>query len=140
MKTSIALVSMLALSLAATSLSSRGSVSEEHYPSRPVKMIVPYPAGGPTDVVARLIAGKLSTRLGGTFYVENVPGASGTLGAHDAAAAPGDGYTLLWINPDFIVQPLIKQSVPNDAFRGFTTVSWVASAPEGNHGASVGSG
>ena len=130
MRTSIALVSILALSLAATSLSTRGSVSEEHYPSRPVKMIVPYPAGGPMDVVARLIAGKLSRSLNASFYVENVPGASGTLGAHDAAAAPGDGYTLLWVNPDFIVQPLIKQYVPYDALRGFTAVSWVASAPE----------
>ncbi len=75
MKISIALSSVLATSLLAIPLSTNGSVSQERYPSRPVKMIVPYPAGGPTDVPARLVAAKLSAALGGNFYIENVPGA-----------------------------------------------------------------
>ena len=91
---------------------------------------MPYPAGGPTDVPARVIASKLSTELKRNFVVENLPGAAGSLGAHAVGAAAPDGYTLLVMNQDFVVQPLIKQSTPYDAANGFVPVSWIAAAPE----------
>jgi tripartite-type tricarboxylate transporter receptor subunit TctC len=130
MKIPIALFSVLATSLLAIPLSTHGSMSQERYPSRPVRMIVPYPAGGPTDVPARLVAARLSAALGGNFYVENVPGAAGSLGAHAVGAAAADGYTLLWMNQDFVVQPLIKQHIPYDTSHGFAPISFVATAPE----------
>jgi tripartite-type tricarboxylate transporter receptor subunit TctC len=102
----------------------------ENYPARPVKIIVPYPPGGPADVLARVIAQKLSEGLGGRFYVENLAGASGTIGTGAGASAPADGYTLVEVNPDFIVQPLIKTKVPYDLFKGFAPIIAAASAPE----------
>lgn len=69
--------------------------SAHAYPDRPVKLTVPFPAGSQTDLVARLIAQSLSTTLGGTFVVENKPGASGTIAASYVAKSPADGYTLL---------------------------------------------
>ena len=80
--------------------------------------------------MARLIAQKLSEALGGQFYVENSPGAGGTIGAGAVAGAPGDGHTLLVANQDVIVQPIIKSKVPYDPFKSFTPVTLVVSAPE----------
>jgi tripartite-type tricarboxylate transporter receptor subunit TctC len=71
------------------------SAIADEYPTRPIKLIVPFPAGGPTDVAARLIAQSLSSRLGGSVIVENHPGAGGRIGAKDVANALPDGYTLL---------------------------------------------
>jgi len=126
----LSLVTVLATLLLLTLPSIPRAASQEHYPSRPVKIIVPYPAGGPTDVPARLIASKLSAALKGNFVVENLPGAAGSLGAHAVGAAAADGYTLLAMNQDFVVQPLIKKSIPYDATNGFTPVNWVGAAPE----------
>ena len=100
------------------------------YPARPVKLVVPYAPGGPNDIMARLIAQKLSEALGGQFYVENSPGAGGTIGAGAVASAPADGHTLLVANQDVIVQPIIKSKVPYDPFKSFTPVTLVVSAPE----------
>ena len=100
------------------------------YPARPVKLVVPYAPGGPNDIMARLIAQKLSEALGGQFYVENSPGAGGTIGAGAVAGAPGDGHTLLVANQDVIVQPIIKSKAPYDPFKSFTPVTLVVSAPE----------
>jgi tripartite-type tricarboxylate transporter receptor subunit TctC len=100
------------------------------YPARPVKLVVPYAPGGPNDIMARLIAQKLSEALGGQFYVENSPGAGGTIGAGAVAGASGDGHTLLVANQDVIVQPIIKSKVPYDPFKSFTPVTLVVSAPE----------
>lgn len=94
----LSLVTVLATSLLLTLPLISRAASQEHYPSRPVKIIVPYPAGGPTDVLARLIASKLSAALKGNFVVENLPGAAGSLGAHAVGAAAADGYTLLAMN------------------------------------------
>ena len=69
--------------------------AQDHYPSKPIRVIVPYPAGGGTDIMARLIGTQLSQRLGQAVVVENKPGASGILGNDTVAKAPGDGYTVL---------------------------------------------
>jgi Tripartite tricarboxylate transporter family receptor len=91
----------LALLLSGTA---QGQTSKDVYPNRPVRMIVPFGAGGPGDIFARLIGQKLSEQLGQQFVIENRPGAGGNIGAGVAARAPADGYTLLigsstlWVN------------------------------------------
>ena len=101
----------------------------ENYPSRPVKLVVPYPAGGPVDVIARLLAQNLPETLDGQFYVENVTGAGGTIGMRTAANAPADGYTLLVANENLVVQAIIKAKVSYDPLKSFAPVALVASAP-----------
>ena len=68
------------------------------FPSKPVKLVVPYPPGGGTDVIARIVAPKLGETLGQPVIIENKPGAGGTIGSSQAAIAPPDGYTLLIVN------------------------------------------
>jgi tripartite-type tricarboxylate transporter receptor subunit TctC len=106
------------------------SAQAQNYPARPVKLVVPYAPGGPNDIVARILAQKLTEALGGQFYVENTPGAGGTLGMGAAANAPGDGHTLLVANQDFVVQPIIKAKVPYDPVKSFAPITLVVTAPE----------
>ena len=82
------------------------------YPSRPVRVIVPYAPGGPTDVCARLIAQKLSERLGKQFYVENVPGAGGNIGTGQAARAAADGYSILITVNSHVINPTLYDRFP----------------------------
>jgi tripartite-type tricarboxylate transporter receptor subunit TctC len=93
------------------------------YPTRPVRMIVPFAPGGPTDVGARLIAQKLSERLGRQFYVENVPGASGNIGTGQAAKAAPDGYTVLIAVNSHVINPTLFGKVPYDPYKDFDPVT-----------------
>ena len=102
----------------------------QNYPARPVKLIVPYAPGGPNDIVARLLAQKLSESLGGNFFVENLPGGGSTIGTGNAANAAPDGHTLLVANQDIIIQPVIRARVPYDPFKGFAPISQVVFGPE----------
>src|SRR5262249_34408039 len=102
----------------------------QNYPSRPVKLIVPYAPGGPNDIVARLLAQKLQEALGGQFFVENLPGGRGTVGTGNAANAAPHGHTLLVANQDIIIQPVIRARVPYDPFTSFTPISQVVFGPE----------
>src|SRR5262245_36140920 len=72
------------------------------YPDKPVRVIVPFAAGGPNDLMARLIAQGLSERLGKQFYVENIGGAGGNIGTGQAARATADGYTILTVAPSYV--------------------------------------
>ena len=93
------------------------------YPSRPVRVIVPFSPGGQTDVVARLIAQKLSDRLGQQFYVENAAGAGGNIGAGRAAQAAPDGYTILFIDAiGFTANPTLYSKLPYDPLTDFEAV------------------
>jgi tripartite-type tricarboxylate transporter receptor subunit TctC len=93
------------------------------YPARPVRVIVPFSPGGQTDVVARLIAQKLSDRLGKQFYVENAAGAGGNIGAGRAAQAAPDGYTILFIDAiGFAANPTLYEKVPYDPVTDFDAV------------------
>jgi tripartite-type tricarboxylate transporter receptor subunit TctC len=94
----------------------------EPYPTRPVRVIVPYAPGGVTDVFARLVAQKLSERLGKQFYVDNVVGASGNLGTAQAAKAAADGYTLLFPFSSYVVNPTLFAKLPYDARADFEPV------------------
>jgi tripartite-type tricarboxylate transporter receptor subunit TctC len=96
------------------------------YPTRPVRVIVPFAPGGPTDVCARLLAHGLSERLGKQFYVENVPGAGGNIGTGQAARAAADGYTVLIAVNSHVINPSLYGSVPYDAFKNFAAVTLAA--------------
>lgn len=104
--------------------------AQSNYPSRPVKVIVGFTAGGPTDVIARLIAQKLSESLGQQFYIENVPGAGGNIAAAQTARATPDGYTLHVVSTGFIVNPsLYSRNVGYDPVKEFAPVSMLATSP-----------
>jgi tripartite-type tricarboxylate transporter receptor subunit TctC len=93
-------------------------------------MIVPYAAGGPTDVIARVVAQKLSESLGQQFFVENLPGAGGNTGIAKAAKMPADGRTLVVVSTGFIVNPsLYVKGVPYDPVKDFAPVTLVAASP-----------
>ena len=100
------------------------------YPTKQVRMVVPYPAGGPTDLIARLLSQKLGERLGQTFYVDNVSGASGALGAGQVAQAAPDGHTLLVVTNDFAVASVTNKNLPYDPIKNFSPVTIVASSPQ----------
>jgi tripartite-type tricarboxylate transporter receptor subunit TctC len=97
------------------------------YPARPVRVIVPFAPGGPTDVCARLIAQKLSDHLGKQFFVENIAGAGGNIGTGQAARATADGYTILIAVNSHVINPTLYDKVPYDAFKDFEAVALAAS-------------
>jgi tripartite-type tricarboxylate transporter receptor subunit TctC len=93
------------------------------YPTRPVRVIVPFAPSGTTDIFARLAAQKLTERLGKQFYVENLPGASGNIGTGQAARAAPDGYTILFAFSSHVVNPTLFDKVPYDAEKDFEPVT-----------------
>ena len=99
------------------------------YPARPVKIIVPFAPAGPTDVMARLIAQKLSESLGKQFYVENHPGAGGNLGMALVANAAPDAYTLLMVSSSVVVNPSLYEKVPYDVYKSLAPVTLAGSSP-----------
>jgi tripartite-type tricarboxylate transporter receptor subunit TctC len=104
--------------------------SAQDYPSRPVKMIVPTPPGGPVDVVGRITANYLQTALGQPFVVENRSGAGNTIGSKDAAAATPDGYTLLYSAASgLIIAPLLHPDVGYDPLTSFDPIALVGQSP-----------
>ena len=111
-------------------LTAGGAAAQDPYPTRPLRMVVPFPAGGPTDIVARPLAQKLSEALGQQVIVDNRGGAGGTIGADVAAKAAADGYTLLMgtVGTQAINASLYKK-LPYDPARDFAAVSLVAAAP-----------
>ena len=101
----------------------------QSYPARPVRLIVPYAAGGPTDVFARIVAQKLSDSLGKQFYIENVAGASGNIGIGRGAKAAADGYTMLIVPTNYVVNPALFGTVPYDAVKDFDPVTVAVTSP-----------
>src|SRR5262245_3053126 len=96
------------------------------YPDRPVRVIVPYAPGGPTDAITRLLAQKLSERGGKQFYVENMGGGGGNVAMGRVARMAPDGYTLLMINPSYVVNPTLYGKVPYEFGKDFDLVSLAA--------------
>jgi tripartite-type tricarboxylate transporter receptor subunit TctC len=101
----------------------------QHYPSRPVRVVVGFPAGGPTDVIARIVAQNLSDSLGQQFYVENLPGAGSNTASGQVARVTPDGYTIMAISTGFIVNPSLYAKVPYDPVKDFAAVTLVAASP-----------
>jgi tripartite-type tricarboxylate transporter receptor subunit TctC len=116
--------------LAALALFAGVSVAQEAgYPNRPVRVIVAYPPGGPTDLIARLAAQFLTQSLGQDFFVENVSGASGVRGAAMVAAAPGDGYTLMVATSDLPIAAVMSRAVRYDPIGDFVPISIISRSP-----------
>ncbi len=114
---------------AALLLSRTGPSLAEGYPTRPVRVVVGFPAGGPTDIIARIVAKKLSESLGQQFYVENLPGAGSNLASGQVARATPDGYTIMAISTGFMVNPSLYAHVPYDPIKDFSAVTLVAASP-----------
>ena len=105
------------------------AVSAQSYPDRPVKVIVPFAPAGPTDVIARIVADRLSANLGKQFYVENRAGAGGNTGTAAVAQSPADGYTLLVASTGLVVNPSLFAKVPYDPVKDFAPISLIAVSP-----------
>ena len=105
------------------------SALAQDYPAKPVRLIVPYPPGGPTDIVARVIGQKLSTQTGQPFIVENRPGAGGNTGAEAVARAPADGYTLLIATTAHAINPSLFTGLNYQFLKDFAPVSQLTSGP-----------
>ena len=99
------------------------------YPNRPVRVVVGFPPGGPTDVIARIVAQCLSDSLGQQFFVENLPGAGSNTASGQVARANPDGYTIMVISTGFLVNPTLYAKVPYDPIKDFSAVSLVAASP-----------
>ncbi len=116
--------------LAAMLCGSAGPASAQSYPTRTVSLVVPYPAGGSVDGVARIVAQSLAERLGQSVIVENrAGGAGGIVGANYVAKAMPDGYTLLLTASIHVITPFLAKSMPYDVVKDFTPISLVAAGP-----------
>lgn len=123
MKTAVRFLAAFSAMIAST------AAEAQTYPAKSVRLIVPFAAAGPTDVIARLVAQKLSESLGQQFYVENVPGAGGNTGTAMAAKSPADGYTILVVSTGFMVNPSLYAKVPYDPIKDFAPLTLVAESP-----------
>ena len=102
----------------------------QSYPAKPIRLIVPFPAGGATDILARALSQKLGEKIGQTVVVENRPGAGGTIGADAASKSAADGYTLLLATSStHSIGPAINPKIPYNAETDFTPIAYVASSP-----------
>ena len=106
-----------------------GAAAAQTYPDKPVRIIVPFAPAGPTDVIARIVADKLSISLGKQFYIENRAGAGGNTGTGVVATSPADGYTLIVVSTGFVVNPSLFAKVPYDPVKDFAPISIVAVSP-----------
>jgi len=116
----------LALCLSAAA----GAGFAQSYPSKPIRLVVPFPASGATDLFARTLSQKIGEKLGTTLVVDNKPGAGGAIGSDLAAKAPADGYTLLLATTStHAIGPAIQPRLPYDTVRDFTPIAHVGNAP-----------
>src|SRR4026207_1386755 len=105
------------------------SVGAQTYPSKPVRMLLAFPPGGPTDINARLFAQKLTEQTGQTFVVENRPGAGGNSAAAEAAKAAPDGATIFYNTSAITIAPALSSGVPFDPVKDFAPVALTATVP-----------
>ncbi len=117
----------IALFLAALLLSCQAAA--QSWPAKPVRIVVPLSPGGFADVPARILAPRLSAQFGHQFYVENRPGAGGTIGTDFVAKSEPDGHTLLFTATPHVISPWLYKSLPYDALKDFAPVARVASGP-----------
>ena len=107
-----------------------GAVAQEGYPSKPIRLLIPYAAGGTTDIMARALQQPMSETLGQPVIVDNKAGAAGTIAMKDAARSAPDGYTLVFINNGLVATtPVLQKDAGYDGIRDFTPVGMVATSP-----------
>ena len=122
--------SVIVRCIAAASLAASSLAFAQGYPAKPIHFIVPYPAGGPLDTVARLLAQKVSESVKEPVVVENKPGAGGNIGADAVAKSPPDGYTILMgAVATHAINPTLYANIPYDPVRDFAPITQVASTP-----------
>jgi tripartite-type tricarboxylate transporter receptor subunit TctC len=119
------------LALACASLLAAGTAFAQAFPSRPLRMVVPFAPGGGTDVIARLVAGRLAERVGQPVLVDNRPANSGIVGAEIVSRAVPDGHTLLVASVTFAISAALQKNLPYDGLRDFSPVTLLISAPMG---------
>lgn len=105
------------------------AAAADHYPDKPIKLVIPYPAGGTTDVLGRIVADKLGQSLGETIVVENKPGANSMIGVAQVARSQPDGYTLLLTSNSVVVNEFMYEKPTYDALKDLKPVTLVASTP-----------
>ena len=120
---------MFARLAVATALAATVACHAQSYPTKPVRIVVPFPAGGPTDTLARLVGQKLTESLGQTFLVDNRAGATGTIGTGLVAKTPPDGYTLLMSATSNYVAAFLYQKLPYDPERDLAPLIRIATLP-----------
>jgi tripartite-type tricarboxylate transporter receptor subunit TctC len=130
MQSTLRIVSSLALLLAmqAAWMDAQRAVAQT-YPSRAVRMIIPFPPGGNTDIIARIVHPRMSEALGQQIIIDNRGGAGSTIGTELAARAPADGYTIVMVSAAHTINPAMVKKLPYDSVRDFTPVSIVADVP-----------
>jgi len=122
-------LSAFCASLAIAGFLTAPSRAADTYPEHKVRVIVPFAAGGPTDVIGRMVAERLSEAWGQQLYVENMPGAGGNLGVETGARAAPDGYTIVVVSTGFIINPSMYSKIGYDPVKDFTPISLVAASP-----------
>jgi tripartite-type tricarboxylate transporter receptor subunit TctC len=124
------LASLATLAMSTAPLMAQAQSSASGYPTKPIRLVVPFPAGGATDIFARTLSQKLGEKIGATVVVENKPGAGGTLGSDLVAKSSADGYTLLLATSStHSIGPNLNPKMPYDAVRDFTPIGQVGNAP-----------
>jgi len=118
---------MAAIVLGATAFP--GHAWPQSYPVRPVRMIVPFPPGGNTDIIARIVTPRMSEALGQQIVIDNRGGAGSTIGTELAARAPADGYVVLMVSAAHTINPAMVKKLPYDSVKDFTPISVVADVP-----------
>lgn len=103
--------------------------TDDKYPTRPIRLVVPWPAGGSSDATARIIGANLQESMGQPVIIDNKPGASGIIGTDFVAKSPKDGYTLLWAVSNHITNPSLYKQVPYDPMRDFEPVAVIGYTP-----------
>lgn len=119
----------IALTLGLTAAGPSLAVAADSYPSRQVRMVVPFPPGGSVDYIARIVAPEFAKQLGENVFIDNKGGASGAIGTADVARAAPDGYTLLMVFDTHAVNPHINKSLAYDTFKAFDYIIGMTSAP-----------
>jgi len=106
-----------------------GAAHAQPYPSKPVRMVVPFAPGGNTDIIARIVAPSMSKALGQQIVIDNRGGAGSVIGTEIAAKSPPDGYTLLMVSAAHVINPAMVKKLPYDTVRSFAAISMVADVP-----------
>ena len=120
---------MLALAVLSAGVLAQGADPAPGWPTRPLRVVVPFTAGSATDAVARIVTERLAAQLGQTFVVENRPGAGGTIGMAVVAKATADGYTILVHSSSYTVTPATYPNAPYDTLRDFSGITPLANIP-----------